>query len=80
MAKLTQSLLGKPRTPAQKKAVQEGIQSAIKRPGALSAKAKAKGMSTQAFASGVKSGSIKSSPLTKKQSMFFLNFLAGGRK
>lgn len=57
--------------------MQAGIKSAIKRPGALSAKAEAAGKSTQVFASGVKSGSIKASPLTKKQSMFFLNFLQG---
>lgn len=77
MAKLTKSLLGKKRTPAQKKEVQAGIKSAIKRPDALSAKAKAADKSTQAFASGVKSGSIKASPLTKRQSIFFLNFLRG---
>jgi hypothetical protein len=57
--------------------VSAGIESAIKRPGALSTKAKAKGMSTAAFASGVKSGKIKASPLTKKQSIFFQNFLQG---
>ena len=77
MTKLTKSLLGQKRTPQQKKTVQEAIKSSIKRPGALSAKAKSAGMSTEAFASAVKSGRKKASPLTKEQSLFFLNFLKG---
>ena len=77
MAKLTKSLLGQPRTPQQKQAVQAGIKSAIKRPGALSAKAKAAGEPTREFAEQVKSGKRKASPLTKKQSIFMLNFLKG---
>ena len=43
------------------------IQGAIKRPGAFSAKAKAAGMSTSAFAAKVSKPGSKASTLTKRQ-------------
>jgi hypothetical protein len=43
------------------------IQKAIKRPGALTAKAKARGMSAMQFARAVASGRIKADTRTKRQ-------------
>ncbi len=60
-----------------KKKFAKFVKKAIKRPGALSARAKSQGKSTaQEAQANLKSGT----PLQKKQAVFFLNFLKGKSK